>query len=54
MHSYKRIVCYIVFIWSIVCFALGNFVPEQLFEDFQQQVFEESEVFFSGKQGKCP
>jgi hypothetical protein len=27
---------------------------ETLFEVFQEQVFEESEVFFSGQQGKCP
>jgi hypothetical protein len=45
MHSYVIIVCYIKFIWSIVCFALGNSVPEPLFEDFQEQVFEEPEVF---------
>jgi hypothetical protein len=38
---------------SIVCFALGNSVPESLFEDFQDQAFEEYEVFFSGQQGKC-
>jgi hypothetical protein len=25
-----------------------------LFKDFQEQVFEESEVFFSGQHGKCP
>jgi hypothetical protein len=29
-------------------------VPEPLVEDFQEQVFEESEVSFSGQQGKCP
>jgi hypothetical protein len=28
-------------------------VPEPLFEDFQEQVLEDSEVFFSEKQGKC-
>jgi hypothetical protein len=39
---------------SIVCFALGNSVPETLPMDFQEQVFEESKVFFSGQQGKCP
>jgi hypothetical protein len=38
---------------SIVCFALGNSVSEPLFEGFQEQVFEESEVFFSRQQGKC-
>jgi hypothetical protein len=27
---------------------------EPLFEDFQEQVFEELEVFFSGQQDKCP
>jgi hypothetical protein len=54
MNSYITIVCCIVFIWSIVCFVLGNTVLEPLFEDFQEQVFEESEVFLSGKQGKCP
>jgi hypothetical protein len=29
-------------------------VPEPLFEDFHEQVLEDSEVFFSGQQGKCP
>jgi hypothetical protein len=38
----------------IVCFALGNSVPEPLFEDFYEQVFEDYEVFFSGQHGKCP
>jgi hypothetical protein len=33
---------------------LGNSVPEPLFEDFQEQVFEEPEVFISGQQGKYP
>jgi hypothetical protein len=39
---------------SIVCFVLGNSTLERLFEDFQDQIFEESKVFFSGQQGKCP
>jgi hypothetical protein len=30
--------------------ALGNPILELLFEDFQEQVFEELEVFFSGQQ----
>jgi hypothetical protein len=30
---------------SIVYFALGNSMPEPLFEDFQEQVFEEPEIF---------
>jgi hypothetical protein len=38
---------------SIVCFVLGNSVLELLFKDFQEHVFKESEVFFSGQQGKC-
>jgi hypothetical protein len=31
----------------IVCSELGNFMPELLFEDFQEQVFEGSKLFFS-------
>jgi hypothetical protein len=54
LHSYITIVCYIVFIWSIMYFVLGNSVLEPIFEDFQEQVFVESAVFFSGQQGKCP
>jgi hypothetical protein len=38
---------------SIMCFALGNSVPEPLFKDFQEQVFKDFEVFFSVQQGKC-
>jgi hypothetical protein len=30
-----------------VWLAFGIFVPELLFEDFQEQVIQESEVFFS-------
>jgi hypothetical protein len=37
-----------------VCFMLGNPVLEQRYEDFQEQAFEELELFFSGQQGKCP
>jgi hypothetical protein len=29
-------------------------MPEPLFKDFQEQVFEELEVSRSGQQGKCP
>jgi hypothetical protein len=29
-------------------------MPEPLFKDFQEHVFEESEVFFRGQHGKCP
>jgi hypothetical protein len=38
----------------IVCFALGNSVMEPLFEEFQEEVFEDPEVFFSEQQSKCP
>jgi hypothetical protein len=36
-----------------VRFALGNSIPEPLFEDFHEHVLEDSEVFLSGQQGKC-
>jgi hypothetical protein len=29
-------------------------MPEPLSEEFQEQVFVDAVVFFSGKQGKCP
>jgi hypothetical protein len=29
-------------------------MPELLFKDLQEQVFEGAEVFLSGQQGKCP
>jgi hypothetical protein len=29
-------------------------MPEQLYEDFQKQAFEDSDLFLSGQQGKCP
>jgi hypothetical protein len=35
-------------------FISGNTVPEQFFDDFQDQAFEESQFFFAGQQGKCP
>jgi hypothetical protein len=38
---------------SFVTIVSGNFMPELLFEDFQEQVFENPKVFFSGQQGKC-
>jgi hypothetical protein len=41
-----------LFVYCVL--PLGNSVSEPLFEDLQDQVFEESEVFFSGQQGKCP
>jgi hypothetical protein len=35
-------------------FTLGNAVPEPFFEDFQDQAFEESQLFFVDQQGKLP
>jgi hypothetical protein len=32
----------------IVCFALGNSVPDPLFKDFEEKAFNGYEVFFSG------
>jgi hypothetical protein len=37
---------------AIVCMTLGNSISQPLFKDFQDQVFEHSDVFFSGQQGK--
>jgi hypothetical protein len=39
---------------SNVSFALGNSMLGPLLEDFQEQVFEELEVFFSDQHGKYP
>jgi hypothetical protein len=33
---------------------VGNVVPEPLFEDLQDQAFEESQLFFADQQGKSP
>jgi hypothetical protein len=33
---------------------IGNVAPELLFEDFQDQTFEESQLFFADQQGKSP
>jgi hypothetical protein len=43
-----------LYLFAYCVLMLGNSASELLFEDFQEQVFEESEVFFSGQQGKCP
>jgi hypothetical protein len=47
VHSYITIFCCIVIIWLFVCFSLGNPMPKPLFEDFEEQVFEDSEILFS-------
>jgi hypothetical protein len=51
MHNNVFLNCiYLVIVW----FTLGNPVLEPMFKDFKEQAFEDSEVFFSGQQGKCP
>jgi hypothetical protein len=43
------------YIYLVYCvLALGNYVSKLLFEDFQEQFFQESEVLFSGQHGKYP
>jgi hypothetical protein len=37
-----------------VCFTLGNVVPEPFSEDFHDQAFKESQLFFADQQGKLP
>jgi hypothetical protein len=55
LHSYiTNYLLHCIYFLSIVCLALGNSMLEPLFKDFQEQVFKEYEVFFSGQQGKCP
>jgi hypothetical protein len=50
---HKKLLLHCIYLVHCVL-ALGNPVLELLFEDFQEQVFEELEAFFSRKQGKCP
>jgi hypothetical protein len=47
---------FVAFYWLIVWvyFTVGNVVPEPLFEDLQDQAFEESQLFFADQQGKSP
>jgi hypothetical protein len=45
---------FVAFIDWLCCFALGNVVPEPFSEDFQDQAFEESQLFFEDQQGKLP
>jgi hypothetical protein len=44
----------IVFIDWLCCFVLDNIVPKPFGEDFQNQAFEESQLFFADQQGKLP
>jgi hypothetical protein len=52
-HAFIIHVCCIL-IDFFVYFTLGNVVPEPFFEDFQDQAFEESLLFFVDQQGKLP
>jgi hypothetical protein len=45
IHNNYLLHCIYLF---IVCFVLRNTVPEPLFDEFQEQVFEESEVSLAG------
>jgi hypothetical protein len=47
---------FVAFYRLIACiyFTVGNVVPEPLFEDIQDQVFEESQLFFADQLGKSP
>jgi hypothetical protein len=39
---------------AFVHFAIGNAVSGPFFEDFQDEAFEESQLFFVDQQGKLP
>jgi hypothetical protein len=52
MHSLTHVCC--ILLIDCVCFALGNIVLESFFEDFEDQAFEESQLFFADQQGKLP
>jgi hypothetical protein len=45
---------FVKFIYCLWLFALGNFVLEPFSEDFQDQAFMESQLFFVDQQGKLP
>jgi hypothetical protein len=45
---------YCILLIDCVCFALGNAMPEPFYEVFQDQDFEESQIFFAEQQGKFP
>jgi hypothetical protein len=47
---------FVAFNLLIACvrFTIGNTVSGPFFEDFQDQAFEESQLFFADQQGKLP
>jgi hypothetical protein len=52
MHSLTHVCC--ILLIDYVYFMLGNVVPEPFFEDFQDQAFDESQLFFVDQQDKLP
>jgi hypothetical protein len=55
IHTFIHNNCLLHLYLFVYCvLALGNSVPVSPFEDFKEKVFEDSEVFFSRQQGKCP
>jgi hypothetical protein len=52
-HAFIIHVCCIL-INYVYTSRLGNVVPEPFFEDFQDQAFEEFQLFFMDQQGKLP
>jgi hypothetical protein len=44
MHSLTHVCC--ILLIDYVCFVLGNVVPKPFNEDFQDQAFDESLLFF--------
>jgi hypothetical protein len=45
---------FIPFIYCLCLFALGIIVSEPFVEDFQDQLFDESQFLSEDQQGKCP
>jgi hypothetical protein len=43
---------FVAFVYCLCLFALGNVVPEPFSEDFHDQAFEESQLFFVDQEGK--
>jgi hypothetical protein len=52
MHSLTYVYC--ILLIDDVCFTLGDIVLEPFSEDFQDQAFEESQLFFVDQQGEFP
>jgi hypothetical protein len=52
MHLSTHVYC--ILLIDCVYFALDNVVPELFSENFQDQAFEEFQLFFTDQQGKFP